>query len=98
MDDISHIINYSLPDELEVYIHRSGRTGRWKEGLSLSLIATSELVSNLVRWKFRTTMQKEYPQEPKSFKDRYYTWLQKVDESHVPAVVFDNRFNSSREV
>ena len=34
VDDISHIINYSLPDELEVYIHRSGRTGRnWKEGI-----------------------------------------------------------------
>ena len=26
--DISHIINYNLPDENEVYIHRSGRTGR----------------------------------------------------------------------
>ena len=28
VDDLTHIINYSLPDDLEVYTHRSGRTGR----------------------------------------------------------------------
>ncbi|MCB0752092.1 MAG: DEAD/DEAH box helicase, partial [Ignavibacteriae bacterium] len=28
VDDLTHIINYNLPDELEIYTHRSGRTGR----------------------------------------------------------------------
>ncbi len=28
VDDLTHVINYSLPDDLEVYTHRSGRTGR----------------------------------------------------------------------
>ena len=28
VDDLSHVLNYTLPDDLEVYIHRSGRTGR----------------------------------------------------------------------
>src|SRR5699024_2951107 len=28
VDDISHVINYQLPDETEIYTHRSGRTGR----------------------------------------------------------------------
>ncbi len=28
VDNLSHIINYNLPDELEIYTHRSGRTGR----------------------------------------------------------------------
>ena len=28
VDDITHVINYQLPDETEVYTHRSGRTGR----------------------------------------------------------------------
>ena len=28
VDDLTHIINFNLPDELEVYVHRAGRTGR----------------------------------------------------------------------
>lgn len=37
--DISHVINYNLPDELEIYTHRSGRTGRAeKSGVAISLI------------------------------------------------------------
>lgn len=36
VDDLSHIINYNLPDELEIYTHRSGRTGRaGKHGISI---------------------------------------------------------------
>ena len=39
VDDLTHIINYSLPDDTEVYTHRSGRTGRaGKTGISISLI------------------------------------------------------------
>jgi ATP-dependent RNA helicase DeaD len=37
--DISHIINYNLPDELEIYVHRSGRTGRAeKSGVSIAIV------------------------------------------------------------
>ncbi len=36
VEDLSHIINYNLPDDLEVYTHRSGRTGRaGKHGISI---------------------------------------------------------------
>ncbi len=36
VDDLSHVINYNLPDEAEVYTHRSGRTGRaGKKGISI---------------------------------------------------------------
>ena len=39
VDDISHVIHYQLPDDLEVYTHRSGRTGRaGKEGTSLAIV------------------------------------------------------------
>ena len=39
VDDLTHVINYSLPDDNEVYTHRSGRTGRaGKKGISVSLI------------------------------------------------------------
>ena len=43
VDDLTHIINYSLPDESEVYTHRSGRTGRaGKTGISIAIINLRE--------------------------------------------------------
>ena len=43
VNDLSHIINYNLPDELNGYTHRSGRTGRaGKEGISVSIIHLRE--------------------------------------------------------
>ena len=37
IDDISHVVNYTLPEEAEDYIHRIGRTGRaGKKGVSIS--------------------------------------------------------------
>tara|TARA_S200000501_G_scaffold132820_1_gene125527 strand:+ start:1338 stop:3023 length:1686 start_codon:yes stop_codon:yes gene_type:complete len=42
VDDITHVINYQLPDEIEVYTHRSGRTGRaGKQGTSVIFITKS---------------------------------------------------------
>ncbi len=39
VDDISHIINYNLPEDNEVYTHRSGRTGRaGKSGISIAIV------------------------------------------------------------
>lgn len=43
VNDLSHVINYNLPDDLEAYVHRSGRTGRaGKKGLSVSIIHSRE--------------------------------------------------------
>jgi len=43
VDDITHVINYNLPDEVENYTHRSGRTARaGRKGESLVLINTRE--------------------------------------------------------
>jgi len=43
VDDITHVINYQLPDETEIYTHRSGRTGRaGKTGQSYVIITKSE--------------------------------------------------------
>lgn len=43
VDDITHVINYSLPEDTEVYTHRSGRTGRaGKTGVSVSLVHLKE--------------------------------------------------------
>lgn len=44
VNDVTHVINYSLPDEIENYTHRSGRTARaGKTGVSISLVNLKEL-------------------------------------------------------
>jgi ATP-dependent RNA helicase DeaD len=43
VQDLTHIINYNLPDDPEIYVHRTGRTGRaGKTGIAISLIHTKE--------------------------------------------------------
>jgi ATP-dependent RNA helicase DeaD len=55
---ITHVINYELPDDVEVYTHRSGRTGRaGKSGVSLSIVTPKELyrlrqIEKLVNTRF----------------------------------------------
>jgi ATP-dependent RNA helicase DeaD len=43
IDDISHVFNYDLPDDPEIYIHRIGRTGRaGKTGIAISMVTPRE--------------------------------------------------------
>lgn len=43
VSDLTHVINYNLPDDIEVYTHRSGRTGRaGKKGISIAIIHQRE--------------------------------------------------------
>ncbi len=44
VDDITHVINYNLPDEMEIYTHRSGRTARaGKKGESLLILGPRDV-------------------------------------------------------
>ncbi|WP_299155008.1 DEAD/DEAH box helicase [uncultured Christiangramia sp.] len=58
VDDITHVINYQLPDEIETYTHRSGRTGRaGKSGVSMVIISKSEVrkirtIEKIIQQKF----------------------------------------------
>ena len=43
VDCLTHVINYNLPEDVESYTHRSGRTGRaGKEGISIAIIHSKE--------------------------------------------------------
>ena len=43
VDDLTHVINFGLPDDIENYTHRSGRTGRaGKKGTSISIVHSKE--------------------------------------------------------
>lgn len=60
VDNLSHVINYNLPDDHDVYTHRSGRTGRaGKSGISISLVQTKDrgritLIEKNLRKKIET--------------------------------------------
>ncbi len=64
VDDITHVINYQLPDEIETYTHRSGRTGRaGKTGVSMVIVSKSEVrkihtIEKMIQKKF---IAKEIP-------------------------------------
>ena len=61
VSDLTHVINYNLPDDVEVYTHRSGRTGRaGKKGISMSIIHTRE--RNRIR-EIERIIKKEFKQE-----------------------------------
>ncbi len=43
VNDLTHVVHYSMPDDLEYYTHRSGRTGRaGKKGISLAIVSSRE--------------------------------------------------------
>lgn len=58
VNDLTHVINYNLPDDTENYTHRSGRTGRaGKEGLAVSIINMKEqgklrMIERTIKKKF----------------------------------------------
>jgi len=64
VDNITHVINYQLPDEVETYTHRSGRTGRaGKSGVSIVIVTRSEMrkIKSIERKIQRKFEQKTIP-------------------------------------
>ena len=59
VDTLTHVINYNLPEDVESYTHRSGRTGRaGKEGISIAIIHSKEKgklrrVENMLKKEFK---------------------------------------------
>tara|TARA_R110000868_G_scaffold304437_9_gene565089 strand:+ start:3858 stop:5651 length:1794 start_codon:yes stop_codon:yes gene_type:complete len=64
VNDLTHVINFNLPDDLEVYVHRSGRTGRaGKSGISIAIVHTREMrrIRDLERMTGKEFIKKEMP-------------------------------------
>ena len=66
--DLTHVINYSLPRELDLYIHRIGRTGRGgKEGVAWNLVTPSHYgLVNRIERETRTKMKRAELPTPES--------------------------------
>jgi ATP-dependent RNA helicase DeaD len=85
VSDLTHVINYNLPDQIESYTHRSGRTGRaQKSGISISLITSREmrLIRDLERIIGRKFEYKKVPNgEEVCLKqiNNYFEEIEKID-------------------
>jgi len=90
VDDITHVINYQLPDEIETYNHRSGRTGRaGKSGTSMVIITRSEMrkikaIENKIQKKF---IAKPIPTGMEKCETQLYHLVNKIKDTEVNADV-----------
>ena len=81
VDDITHVINYQLPDEIETYTHRSGRTGRaGKLGTSIIFVTKSDRRKiKLIENKLQTKLKElEMPSAEEIFKNKVQHWVDQI--------------------
>ena len=86
VDDITHVVNYQLPDEIETYTHRSGRTGRaGKTGTSLVIITKSELrkIKTLEKMLQKTFIKKEVPSGMEICEKQLFHLANKIKETEI---------------
>lgn len=86
VNDLTHVINYNLPDELESYIHRSGRTGRaGKMGTSVSIIHSREpgKIKHLERLTRKTFERKPVPNGRQICEKQLYNLIDRVEKVEV---------------
>ena len=82
VDDLSHVINFNLPDDDEIYVHRSGRTGRaGKKGISIIIIHTREIrkIREIEKKSSITFIRETVPSGLDICKKRLYTLIDKVE-------------------
>ncbi|MDR1518390.1 MAG: DEAD/DEAH box helicase [Dysgonamonadaceae bacterium] len=86
VDDITHVINYGLPDDTEVYTHRSGRTGRaGKTGTSISIIHVKEKgkigqIEKMINKKFE---KRQIPSGDAICEKQLFNFMDKVEKVKV---------------
>lgn len=94
VNDITHVINYELPDDHEVYTHRSGRTARaGKKGICMSLVTSKDIskirrIEKMVNSKFEKL---EVPAGSEVIEGRLIGFLEKIENSS-PDTTFESRY------
>lgn len=90
--DITHVINYELPDDVEVYTHRSGRTGRaGNTGICMSIVHTRELgklcqIERIVQCRFNKL---EIPSGKDVCRKQLYTYMDKLLQADITNEAFE---------
>lgn len=86
VNELTHVINFNLPDDLEVYVHRSGRTGRaGNSGISIAIVHTREMrrIRDLERMTGKQFVKKEMPSGEEICAIRMLDLIDTVKESKV---------------
>jgi len=84
--NLTHIINYNLPDDPEVYIHRSGRTGRaGKSGVSIAIIHTRDMrkIKNIEKLGGISFTKKLVPSGKDICKKQLFSLIDKIEKVNV---------------
>ena len=86
VDNLTHVINYKLPDQIESYTHRSGRTGRANStGISIAIVSPGERrkLSPIERKIGKQFVQKQVPDGKEICKKQLLKLIDKVNEFEV---------------
>jgi ATP-dependent RNA helicase DeaD len=81
VNDITHVINYELPDDPEVYTHRSGRTARaGKSGICMSIVSPKQVsnirqIERLVKQKFHKS---DIPDGAEVVRKRLFYYMEEI--------------------
>lgn len=97
---ITHVINYELPDDTEVYTHRSGRTGRaGRSGLSVSIVTPKEAyrlkqVERLVNTKFH---KMDIPSGKDVCRKQFFHFIDRLLQADISNTEYETYLPSLRE-
>lgn len=100
VNDISHVINYELPDDPEVYTHRSGRTARaGKSGICMSIVAPKEIstirqIERLVKQRFNRC---DIPDGAEVVRKRLFYYLEQIENADPQGNFADIYLNTIHE-
>ena len=86
VDDLTHVINFGLPDDIENYTHRSGRTGRaGKKGTSISIVHSREKfkIRNIEKEIGKSFVQAEIPSAEEICKKQLYKVMDQIVKTDV---------------
>ena len=81
VSDLTHVVNYNLPDAPEVYVHRSGRTGRaGKEGIALSIVSGKDQrkLRDIERYGNITFEEAPIPTQEEVYRQRALRFVESV--------------------
>jgi len=86
VDDLTHVINFGLPDDIENYTHRSGRTGRaGKKGTSISIVHSREKfkIRNIERVIGKEFVEGQIPSAEEICKKQLYKVMDQIVKTDV---------------
>ena len=86
VSNLTHVINYNLPDELEQYVHRSGRTGRAdKQGISIAILNLKEKykIKNIEKLIKKSFEKAKIPTGKEVCRKQLFNMINKVEQAEV---------------